>query len=167
VRLLVTADTHAEGFDELPLGDAVEEADAVVHAGDFTSRAVLEGFEERASLHAVYGNADASDVQEALPRRTVFEAEGVRVCVVHGHQAPDVAYEAAETGADIVVRGHTHTPLYRERTVPTLNPGSPTRPRGSSSSYYAWLVCEDGRYGGRVVSLGGETLVEFGDLEKK
>lgn len=165
MRLLVTADTHADSFDDIPVPvvAAAEEADAVVHAGDFTTRAVLEGFEEIAPVHAAYGNADAPDVCDALPRRAVFEAEGVRVCVVHGHEAADVAYEAAETGADIVVRGHTHTPLYKERAVPILNPGSPTRPRGSSTSYYAWLVCENGRYGGRVVSLGGETLVEFGE----
>lgn len=168
MRLLVTADTHSDSFDELPpsLSAAVEEADAVVHAGDFTSLAVLEGFEERTTTHAVYGNADAPDVRDALPRRAVFDADGVRVCVVHGHEAADVAYEAAETGTHLVVRGHTHTPLYRERAVPVLNPGSPTRPRGSSSSYYAWLVCENGRYGGRVVSTEGETLAEFGEAEK-
>jgi len=74
----------------------------------------------------------------------------------------DTAYEAAETGADLVVRGHTHTPSYNDRTVPTLNPGSPTLPRSSPPSY-AWLFCRDGEYAGRIVSLGGETLVDFGD----
>ncbi|MDZ7687845.1 MAG: metallophosphoesterase [Halobacteriales archaeon] len=165
MRLLVTSDTHADKPDDLPpsLVAAVEEADAVVHAGDFTSRSVLENFEDRATLHAVHGNADSTEVCDALPRRTVFEADGVRVCVLHGHDATDTAYEAAETGAHIVVRGHTHTPLYREYTVPVLNPGSPTRPRGSSSSYYAWLVCEEEQYSGRIVTLDGETLVEFGE----
>jgi predicted phosphodiesterase len=60
------------------------------------------------------------------------------------------------------VRGHTHTPSYKERAVPVLNPGSLTRPRGSPPSY-AWLTCEDGRYGGRIVTLDSEILVGFGE----
>ncbi|MFP4188300.1 MAG: YfcE family phosphodiesterase [Halobacteriales archaeon] len=160
-RLLVTADTHLEVGD-LPdaLVDAVEEADAVVHAGDLETYAVLRWFDDRAPLYAVHGNADSSEVRAALSRRTTFEADGVRVCVVHGHRTADVAYEAAETGAHLVVRGHTHTPSYAERTVPTLNPGSPTRPRGAPASY-AWLICDGGGFDGRVVSVDGDTLVKF------
>jgi putative phosphoesterase len=159
MRLLVTSDTHLEGPDvALPLG----EADAVVHAGDFTSAEVLNRFEENAPLHAVHGNADDGTVRAELPRRTTFEADGVRVCVLHGNRTPDVAYEAAETGADIVVRGHTHTPSYKDRVAAVLNPGSPTRPRNSPPSY-AWLVCENGSFEGRIVSTGGDTLVEFGE----
>lgn len=164
MRLLVTSDTHLDSPEDLPvsLRGAVEKADAVAHAGDFTSRAVLRWFEERTTLHAVHGNADDAYVCDTLPRRTVFSTEGVRVCLVHGHDTADVAYEAAETGADIVVRGHSHTPSHKDRAVPSLNPGSPTRPRGSPPSY-AWLACEDGRYRGRVVTHDGETLVEFGE----
>jgi putative phosphoesterase len=167
MRLLVTSDTHLTDAD-IPefLLDAVEEADAIVHAGDFESVDVLDRFEERAPLHAVHGNADDAAVRERLPRRTVFEADGVRVCVVHGHRTADVAYEAAETGANVVVRGHTHTPSYDERAVPTLNPGSPTRPRGAPPSY-AWLVCRNGEFGGKVVTKEGEKLVGFGDAEEE
>lgn len=163
MRLLVTSDTHARTVEDLPspLVSAADEADAVVHAGDVTSLEALQHFEDRTALHAVHGNADSAEVREALPRRTVVEADGVRVCVVHGHDPFDVTYEAAETGAHLVVHGHTHTPLYREHGVPSLNPGSPTRPRGSADFHYAWLVCEDGRYSGRVVTLEGETVFEF------
>jgi len=163
MRLLVTSDTHARKVDEVPdtLVSAVDEADAVVHAGDVTSVEALEYLEDSTVLHAVHGNADSAGVRDALPRRTVLEAEDVRVCVVHGHDSFDVTYEAAETGAHLVVRGHTHTPLYRRYGVPTLNPGSPTRPRGSAAFHYAWLVCEDGRYRGRIVTLDGETVFEF------
>lgn len=163
MRILVTSDTHARTVDDIPdpIISAADEADAVVHAGDVTSIEALEHLRERAELHAVHGNADSAEVRDALPRRTVLEADGVRVCVVHGHDAFDVTYEAAETGAHLVVRGHTHTPLYREYGVPTLNPGSPTRPRGSAAFHYAWLVCDDGRYRGRVVTLDGETVFEF------
>ena len=165
MRILVTSDTHARTPDELPapLVAAFKEADAVIHAGDFTSRAVLEHIEAKTDLHAVHGNADSTAVRDALPRRKVVNAEGVRICVVHGHDAFDVAYEAAETGAHLVVRGHTHTPHYDENAVPVLNPGSPTRPRGSPTSHYAWLVCDDGRFGGHIISLDGETLVSFGE----
>lgn len=164
MRLVATSDTHLSAPD-VPdaLADAVAEADAVVHAGDFESESVLRWFGSEAPLHAVHGNADDAAVRDGLPRRTVFEADGVRVCVVHGHRTADVAYEAAETGADIVVRGHTHTPSYDDRAVPTLNPGSPTRPRSSPPSY-AELVCDDGGFGGRVVTVGGERLVGFGDV---
>lgn len=159
MRLLVTADTHLEQPDvALPLG----EADAVVHAGDFTSVEVLDRLEEDSSLHAVHGNADDGSVRAQLPRRRTFEADGVCLCVVHGDRTADVAYEAVDTGADLLVRGHTHTPSYKERTAAVLNPGSPSRPRNSPPSY-AWLVCEDGRFGGRIVSTGGDTLLQFGE----
>ncbi|MCX2818819.1 YfcE family phosphodiesterase [Haladaptatus sp. F3-133] len=163
-RLLVTSDTHLETAD-LPdaLVTAVDESDAVVHAGDFETREVLNRFDEGAPLHAVHGNADTPAVRDALPRRKKFEYDGVRVCTVHGHRTPDVAYEAAEMGAHLVVRGHSHTPSYNETGVPTLNPGSPTRPRDAPPSY-GWLVCDDGDFGGRVVSLDDETLIEFGDV---
>ena len=167
MQILVTADTHLS-TPEPPeaVADAVGSADAVVHAGDFETDAVLGWFDDRATVHAVHGNADDAAVRDALPRRTTFEAEGVRVCVVHGHRTADVAYEAAETGADLVVRGHTHTPSYNQRAVPTLNPGSPTRPRTAPPSYGS-LVCRDGRFGGRVLTLDGETVIEFGDAEEE
>jgi hypothetical protein len=164
MRLLVTSDTHLDSPEDIPetFVGAVEEAEAVMHAGDFSSRPILRWLDERTTLHAVHGNAYSAEVHEAVPRRKTFEADGARVCVVHGHDTANVAYEAAETGADIVVRGHTHTPSYKERAVPVLNPGSLTCPRGSPPSY-AWLTCEDGRYGGRIVTLDGKILVGFGE----
>jgi len=167
MRILVTSDTHAEDPDDLTL--PIAEADAVVHAGDFSSSEVLMWFDEKArTLHAVHGNADDTGVRDALPRRTVFEAEGVRVTVVHGHRhsADEIGYVGAEEGAHIVVRGHTHTPSYKERGVPVLNPGSPTRPRGSPPSY-AWLFLYSGRYGGSIVTSDGDVLEDFGEVEEK
>jgi len=163
MRVVATSDTHLEGAEPPgALADAVEEADTVVHAGDFESSDAYTWFDESATLHAVRGNADDEAVRDTLPLRTTFDADGVRVCVVHGHRTADVAYEAAETGADLVVRGHTHTPSFADRAVPTLNPGSPTRPRNAPPSY-ARLVCRDGSFGGRIVSLSGDKLASFGE----
>lgn len=166
MRVLVTSDTHTEDPDGLAL--PIGEADAVVHAGDFVSRNAYDWFDEAVPLHAVHGNADDTNLHDTLPSRTTFEAEGVRIAVVHGHRhgSDEIGYLGAQEGTHLTVRGHTHTPSYKERGVPVLNPGSPTRPRGAPPSY-AWLSVNNGRYGGVIVTTAGEVLEEFGEFEEK
>ncbi|XGI82866.1 metallophosphoesterase [Halorutilales archaeon Cl-col2-1] len=163
-KVVITSDTHLREYDH---SVPVDDADYVVHAGDFVSEEVYDGFvSDSDSLVAVHGNADDDALKTNLPRRRVFEVEGLRVGVLHGHRissSHELEYAAMETDADLVVYGHSHTPSFSSRGVDLLNPGSPTRPRGSPPTY-AEIEVEDGDYEGGVVSLESrsrETLIEL------
>ncbi|PSP32838.1 hypothetical protein BRC63_10985 [Halobacteriales archaeon QH_10_70_21] len=69
--LVVCSDTHSRESPRLEgrTETAVEEADLVVHAGDFTTGAVLEAFQARCDLRGVYGNNDRPAIRERLPHR--------------------------------------------------------------------------------------------------
>ena len=139
--LLVLSDTH--GIDDPALTDHLREqiraADTVVHAGDFTTLAVLDRFEALADeLVAVHGNADSAAVRERLPATRTVDTLGVRILVVHGHEhdGTTLSLLAREEGADVVVLGHTHRPeVGQHGGVTVLNPGSHADPRGNRPAY--------------------------------
>ncbi len=82
----------------------------------------------------MHGNVDDAEVRALLPARTVVEAEGLRIGVVHipGRKAGREERLAGWfPGCHAVVYGHTHIPQverYGDR-VWILNPGSPTERR--------------------------------------
>lgn len=139
--ITVVGDTH--GRVDARLSDrvlaAIRGADAVVHTGDFLTQSVLDTFrQESAQLYAVYGNNDSKEVQDQLPRITAFDAAGLRIVVVHGHEhtMTGISMLARQEGADLVVVGHSHNPQFvRTDRVPVLNPGSYAVPRQFRAAY--------------------------------
>jgi hypothetical protein len=135
--LVVCSDTH--GTDDARLTgrtrEAVDAADLVVHAGDFTTPTVLDEFRDRAErLVAVHGNADTAAVRERLPPAATTTYAGVPVAVTHTERGGTTALSlfGRQRGAALVVSGHTHRPTVDvPETGPTLlNPGSHADPRG-------------------------------------
>jgi putative phosphoesterase len=110
------------------------QADAVIHAGDFITVAVLEEIESLGRpVHAVHGNVDEPELRRRLPAALEVELAGVRVGVVH-----DAGPRAGRAGrlrelfpeADCVIFGHTHLPEHtRLNSLEIFNPGSPTERR--------------------------------------
>lgn len=136
-RLLLLADTHVPArVRRLPddVWRAVDEADVVVHAGDWVDLATFEALEERSRrLIAVWGNNDGDELRERMPEFAVARIEGVNLGVVHetgasrGREARmDARYP--DGVLDLLVFGHSHIPW--DSTTPQgirlLNPGSPT-----------------------------------------
>jgi hypothetical protein len=122
----------------------LEEADLILHAGDFVVLRVFEELQELAPVEAVVGNMDEPALREVLPERRIVEVEDVRIGMVHV-PGPAVGrperLTAAFPGCEAVVYGHTHLPdvvRVGERWV--LNPGSPTERRGAPA--HAMLVLE-------------------------
>lgn len=142
-RLLLISDTHVPArARRLPdqVWGAVDEADLVVHAGDWVDVATLDALEARAArLVGVYGNNDGTALRARLPEVARFGLEGLRFGVVHetgaasGREARmDAAYaggadDAGDAGAgdagagdegdrrgraelDVLVFGHSHIP---------------------------------------------------------
>ncbi|SEQ85975.1 metallophosphoesterase [Natrinema salaciae] len=139
--IAIFSDTHSSGGHELE-GDALtaaREADAVVHAGDFTSETALEAFQDECDrLFAVHGNADSAAVRDRLPTARVVEENGIRIAVTHRRDGGEtgLAMFGRSRGADVVVFGHSHRPTVVEtEDVVLLNPGSHADPRGNRPGF--------------------------------
>lgn len=160
--LAVISDTH--GTDDHRLTgrtlDAVRDADHVVHAGDFTTEAVLDAIEREADgLTAVTGNNETAAVRARLPPVATVTWVGLQILVVHGHEHSETALGvlARQEDADVIVVGHSHRPEISELDGRLLvNPGSYADPRRYRPAH-AELDTAAGPLRVRLRSPDGET----------
>lgn len=164
--LVLVSDTHGSDSHRLTgrTLDAVEEAELVAHAGDFTTETVLDAFHEvTPTFRAVYGNSDTPAVRDRLPGERTFTYGGVRFAMTHRRRGGDTGLTmfGRERNASVVVHGHTHRPRFNQSgPVALLNPGSHAEPRGHRAAH-AELESTDSGLAGRLVTVDGETLEEF------
>lgn len=132
--LVLVSDTHGR-VD--PLFGEVEDARAIVHAGDFDNAAAFDAVAAIGpELLAVAGNCDWGGYAVALPTVLKTEVEGLRIVVTHilaGRRPPrdlrDIPRDLREVLQDynphLVVFGHTHRRDIRDLgTWQLINPGS-------------------------------------------
>ena len=135
----VVSDLHGTLPDQAAA--ALEGCDVILCAGDVERPSVLMELAAIAPTVAVLGNCDYSFSGMGVSLTASPRIAGVRFFMVHrpediGHPADDVK---------VVVHGHTHVPREeRVAGVLYLNPGSPTRPRGSSKKSLARLTVDAG-----------------------
>ncbi|GAA4603560.1 putative phosphoesterase [Actinoplanes octamycinicus] len=154
MRLLLIADTHVpKRARDLPpqLWAAVDEADVVLHAGDWVDVALLDALEQRATrLIGCYGNNDGAALRARLPEVARAELGGLRFAVVH-ETGPsggrDQRCAARFPDTDVLVFGHSHIPW--DSTAPgglrLLNPGSPTDRRRQPHCTYLTATADAGQ----------------------
>ena len=154
MRLLLLADTHvpARARDLPPeVWAAVDDADIVVHAGDWVAVDLLDRLEARAEiLVGVHGNNDGPELRSRLPEVQRFSLPGLRVALVHetGPRAGREARADARFPLDnVIIFGHSHIPW--DTVTPAgkrmLNPGSPTdRRRQPACTYLTATATDDG-----------------------
>lgn len=153
--LLALSDTHREAEPDLTphLRGAIERADTVLHAGDFTTEPVLDAFETLADeFRGVLGNNDTAAVRDRLPETRVIERFGRRLLLVHGHQHSPTALGllARQEHADVAVVGHSHRPAIETGgALMVVNPGSHADPRGNRPAY------------AEIVEIGGNLRVQL------
>jgi len=151
------ADTHVpRRARDLPpqLWAAVDTADVVLHAGDWTDITLLAALRRRsARLIGVYGNNDGADLRAELPEVARIRLDGLRVAVVHETGAAggrERRCEASYPDCDVLVFGHSHIPW--DSTTPgglrLLNPGSPTDRRRQPYATYLTAEIVRGRLDG-------------------
>jgi putative phosphoesterase len=149
MRLLLISDTHIPKRARdlpAPVWAAVDEADVVVHAGDWVDVRVLDALEARAArLIAVYGNNDGPALRARLPEIATATLDGVRLAVVHetgDAKGRETRCAARFPDTDLLVFGHSHIPW--DTTAPTglrlVNPGSPTDRRRQPYATYMTLT---------------------------
>lgn len=164
--LVALSDTHSRDGPRLSgrTRETIEAASVILHAGDFMTEDVLDGFESHGPLYAVYGNNDTTAVRERVPAERVFEWQGLRIAVVHGHRhtETELSILGRQSGADLVVFGHSHAPEFSDGIVPALNPGSHADPRWNRPAHaeLEW----DGAAGfarGRLVEPSGTVFERF------
>jgi putative phosphoesterase len=113
---------------------------------------------------------DLGSVRLNLPPKTVVEAEGHRIGLIHGHHVPNpnqvlpppVDFEAMHRyllsefrteKADCIVYGHTHQAhigTYRKTLM--INPGSVTQGRGGQSTVGLLTISRD-QLQGEIIRL--------------
>ncbi len=155
-RLLLISDTHIPGRARtLPAAvrTAADEADLVIHAGDWVSASVLDDLAQHAEVLGVYGNNDGADLRALLPEIARRDIEGVRFAVVHetgDAKTRHVRMDAAFPDAEVLVFGHSHIPW--DTVTPgglrLLNPGSPTDRRRQPRCTMMTVTVDDGALGG-------------------
>lgn len=133
MKVGVISDTHRMNkfIDQtLPY---LKECDLIIHAGDnFVDSKYIHKM-TGVSIMAVRGNCDFENIEDEL----VFELENKNIFVCHGHKygvkygIDQLQKKAKDICADIVIFGHTHTPLAKEKdNILYINPGSTSLPRG-------------------------------------
>ena len=129
-RVGVLSDTHLPGVDAgfvKHVDQAFSDCAALIHAGDLTSRSILEVFGAR-PVYAVHGNMCGYETRSALPEELEFTIAGYRFGLYHGD---GIGYDR-ETElisrfgkADCIIFGHTHRPLVQKvGPILLLNPGT-------------------------------------------
>ena len=113
MKVGVIADTHAQTIEEIPwsIMNALEDVDLIIHAGDFTDRAVLEGLREIGEVKAVYGNMDTGELKRMLPDKRIIDVAGKQIGLFHGSGGPWGIAERVRPlfgEVDIIIFGHSH-----------------------------------------------------------
>lgn len=156
MHVLLMADTHVpKRARNLPsvLWDAVDEADLVIHAGDWVDEDLLDRLENRSRrLLACWGNNDGPDLRGRLPEVARADVAGVRLAVAHETGPADgreLRCDAAFPDIDLLCFGHSHIPW--DTTTPAglrlLNPGSPTDRRRQPNCTYLTFELAAGAVG--------------------
>jgi len=129
LKLGIISDTHVSAIEEIPIAirKALADVDLIVHAGDFTHKAVLDGLQALGKVMAVRGNMDSLELKRILPEKDVFEIGGKKIGLTHGTGAPwGIAQRVRKQFAevDIIIFGHSHEPCNRYiEGVLLFNPG--------------------------------------------
>lgn len=145
----VLSDTHLSRVDSTftsHVEHAFTDCEAVIHAGDLTSRAILDVFGDR-KVYAVHGNMCGFKTRSSLPESREFIIEGYRFGLYHGD---GIGYDweteliSRFAEADCIISGHTHRPLIQKfGPVLLVNPGSfRSSGRYGSSGTYAILTID-------------------------
>ena len=150
-KIWILADTHMpKKSRELPdqIISVLEEGiDFIIHAGDWSEKSVYEELSFYAPVYGVKGNIEIDDWAKQLPDKEVFQAELIKIAIVHGHlgkgrTTPDRAYQSCiDEEPDLIVFGHSHIPFMEKRDrIILFNPGSPTDKRRQKEFSYGLLT---------------------------
>lgn len=150
-KIIILSDTHIPArAKRLPkiLLEACEEADLILHAGDWQSLDVYFELAAYAETIGVAGNVDPWEIVDRFGKKKILTVDNLKIGITHGDgirkTTQQRAFDAfAEDNVDLVIFGHSHVPLQKEINGTTLfNPGSPTDKRRQQQ--YSFGILEVG-----------------------
>ena len=150
LRVGVISDTH--GLLRPQALAALRGSDHIVHGGDIGNQAILGQLAAIAPVTAVRGNNDVGEWANAIRESETIELAGVRIHLVHDLKT--LAIDPVAGKIDVVVSGHSHTPVVDQLgAVLYVNPGSAGPRRFRLPVSIAQLVIESGEATARIVEL--------------
>lgn len=110
-RILLLSDSH--GYMDSAVLEHCADADEVWHAGDIGTVDVTDQIKGVATLRAVYGNIDGTELRAEFPLHQRFLCEGVDVWITHiggypGRYSPAIRNEIRVNPPDLFICGHSH-----------------------------------------------------------
>ena len=152
MRIGVLSDTHVSSFENVPkkIIDSVSTVDMIIHAGDLTTMAVLNGLKNLGKVKAVQGNMDSAELKSILPVKEILQVGNKRIGITHGWGDPwriehRVGKLFDQDQVDIIIYGHSHQAQNEViKGVLFFNPGR------AAKSFGLLLIEEDVR--GEIVS---------------
>ena len=135
----IISDIH--GYLSQDIADELSDVDMILCAGDIERPSILFELQAIAPTIAVYGNCDHYDYALYSGSLASPRIGGVRFRMVH--RPEDIG--SVPEDVSVVVHGHTHIPRHDVLgDVHYINPGSATRPRGSSKKSIAKVTIDQG-----------------------
>ena len=130
-RIGILSDTHFSHPSELfiaHIANCFADVSMIFHAGDLTSAAVLDAFQDK-EIVAVHGNMCDASSRSKFPAVRHLEINGFKLVLTHGHGC---GYQNVEdrlftefAAADCIIYGHTHSPVcHKTGGILFINPGS-------------------------------------------
>ncbi|MBN1466229.1 metallophosphoesterase family protein [candidate division KSB1 bacterium] len=133
-KIGIISDTH--GVLPAKVFDLFANVERIIHAGDVGNEAVLHQLQRLAPVYAIRGNMDGPPLNKSLPERLDFQLYGYTFAITH-IPGPVLTDEHPT----IQINGHTHRACVERKGLSLLiNPGSASRPLGSSRASVALLV---------------------------
>lgn len=151
IKMLVMSDTHGDTTLAEKVLKKHQDADIVIHLGDYFRDADrLHELYPKIRFEVVYGNSDymIGDV----PIEKLLEIEGQRILLTHGHRysvkwgIERLHVKAHNENIQLLLYGHTHISrmVYGPGYI-ILNPGSISEPRGGDDGTYAVVVIDNAK----------------------
>ena len=111
MKIGLISDTH--GHLDYTIIKHLHPVDEIWHAGDFGTMQVCEKLAELSLVRGVFGNIDPPEVQGAFPEELVFEAEELRVAMIHiggypGNYSSKAQQLIKKHQPGLLISGHSH-----------------------------------------------------------
>ncbi|UOE92481.1 metallophosphoesterase [Alkalihalobacillus sp. LMS39] len=152
MNIFVISDTHIpKKAKQLPEAfiSRIDEADLIIHAGDWQTMDVYTTLQKYCSVKGVIGNVDGSDMHEHFNETLTIHINGFTIGVVHGHGKKGTTEQRAinafrDEHVDCIIFGHSHIPVQKKLdNILLFNPGSLTDKRRQRQYSYGILTVNE------------------------